>query len=93
MAHEDLSARAVANNNETLYVVRHAEAHPQGYWSDNNYVGAGQWRALNLPNALLDKVMPDQVWSTRPGQHRQMRCLLEGLKKCAASVASETVTS
>jgi hypothetical protein len=44
------------NTNETLYIVRHAEAHPQGYWSDNNYVGAGQWRALDLPNALLVKM-------------------------------------
>ncbi|MGA3010037.1 MAG: hypothetical protein ABSD72_07225 [Terracidiphilus sp.] len=52
-----------ANTKETLYFVRHAEAHPQGYWSDNNYVGAGQWRALDLPNALLGKVSPNQVWA------------------------------
>ncbi|HTP26222.1 MAG TPA: hypothetical protein VMK12_11245 [Anaeromyxobacteraceae bacterium] len=57
---------ATANTNETLYIVRHAEAHPQGYWSDNNYVGAGQWRALDLPNALLGKMAPDQVWSGDP---------------------------
>jgi hypothetical protein len=56
------------NRNETVYIVRHAEAHPQGYWSDNNYVGAGQWRALDLPNALLGKVNPDQVWSMDPAQ-------------------------
>jgi len=49
---------AGANTNETLYIVRHAEAHPQGFWSDNNYVGAGQWRALDLPNALLGKNQP-----------------------------------
>ena len=54
---------AGANTNETLYIVRHAEAHPQGYWSDNNYVGAGQWRALDLPNALLGQISPNQVWS------------------------------
>jgi hypothetical protein len=57
---------AEANTNQTLYIVRHAEAHPQGYWSDNNYVGAGQWRALDLPNALLGKMAPDQVWSADP---------------------------
>ena len=37
------------NTNETLYLVRHAEAHPKDYWSDNNYVGAGQWRAPRRP--------------------------------------------
>lgn len=41
---------AGTNVDETLYIIRHAEAHPQAYWSDNNYVGAGQWRALDLPN-------------------------------------------
>ncbi len=40
------------NTNETLYIIRHADAHPTAYWDDNNYVGAGQWRALDLPNAL-----------------------------------------
>jgi hypothetical protein len=60
------------NTNETLYIVRHAEAHPQGYWSDNNYVGAGQWRALDLPNALNGKVIaPDQVWSMDISQFSQ----------------------
>ena len=45
------------NTNETLYIIRHADAHPRLYWDDNNYVGAGQWRALDLPNALLGKVV------------------------------------
>ena len=62
---------ALINTNETLYIVRHAEAHPQGYWSDNNYVGAGQWRALDLPNALSGKVSPNQVWSMDPSQFTQ----------------------
>jgi hypothetical protein len=56
------------NTNETLYIIRHADAHPQLYWDDNNYVGAGQWRALDLPNALLGKVSPTQVYSIDPGQ-------------------------
>jgi hypothetical protein len=59
------------NKNETIYIVRHAEAHPQGYWSDDNYVKAGQSRALDLPNALRGKVSPNQVWSMDPSQFSQ----------------------
>ena len=62
---------AGANTNETLYLVRHAEAHPQGDWSDNNYVGAGEWRALDLPYALAGRITPDQVWSGDPAQYSQ----------------------
>lgn len=57
-----------ANTNETLYMIRHAEAHPAGQWEDGNYVGAGQWRSLALPNALQGKIAPDQVWSSDPAQ-------------------------
>ncbi len=57
------------NTNETLYIIRHADAHPRLYWDDNNYVGAGQWRALDLPNALLGKVVNvEQVYSNDPAQ-------------------------
>jgi hypothetical protein len=56
------------NTNETLYIIRHADAHPQTYWDNNNYVGAGQWRALDLPNALRGKVSPNQVYSIDPAQ-------------------------
>jgi hypothetical protein len=56
------------NTNETLYMIRHAEAHPQGSWDDGNYVGAGQWRALDLPNALQGKISPTQVYSIDPAQ-------------------------
>ncbi|MGD0229198.1 MAG: hypothetical protein ABSC19_02420 [Syntrophorhabdales bacterium] len=56
------------NTNETVYMIRHAEAHPTGGWDDGNYVGAGQWRALALPNALRDKISPDQVYSIDPAQ-------------------------
>jgi len=59
------------NTNETLYIIRHADAHPQLYWDDNNYVGAGQWRALDLPNALLGKVNVNQVYSNDPAQFGQ----------------------
>src|ERR1035437_3827984 len=59
---------AGTNTNETLYIIRHADAHPQAYWDDNNYVGAGQWRALDLPNALRGKISPNQVYSNDPAQ-------------------------
>jgi hypothetical protein len=56
------------NTNETVYMIRHAEAHPTGFWEDGNYVAAGQWRALGLPNALQGKISPTQVYSIDPAQ-------------------------
>jgi hypothetical protein len=56
------------NTNETVYIIRHADAHPADYWNDNNYVGAGQWRALDLPNTLAGKVNASQVYSIDPAQ-------------------------
>jgi hypothetical protein len=57
---------AGTNTNETVYFVRHAEAHPFIWWDDGNYIGEGQWRALDLPNALRDKIQPTQVYSIDP---------------------------
>jgi len=57
------------NTNETVYIIRHADAHPTPYWNNNNYVGAGQWRALDLPNALRGKINPQQVYSIDPSQY------------------------
>lgn len=51
------------NTNETVYWIRHAEAHPEDNWDDGNFIAAGQWRALDLPNALNGKIHPSQVWS------------------------------
>ena len=56
------------NTNETLYIVRHADAHPLEFWSDGNYICAGQWRALDLPNVLRGKISPDEVYSSDPAQ-------------------------
>ena len=56
------------NTNETIYFVRHAEAHPTEWWEDGNYYGAGQWRALDLPNTLRGKVHPKLVYSIDPAQ-------------------------
>jgi hypothetical protein len=55
------------NTNETIYIIRHAEAHP-GYFDDGNYVCAGQWRALALPGVLRGKISPDQIYSVDPAQ-------------------------
>jgi hypothetical protein len=56
------------NTNETVYIIRHAEAHPESYWDDGNLVCAGQWRALDLPNALRGKISPQVVYSLDPAQ-------------------------
>ena len=56
------------NTNETIYFIRHAEAHPTSWWEDGNYYGAGQWRALDLPNALRGKIHPNLVYSIDPAQ-------------------------
>jgi hypothetical protein len=56
------------NTNETIYFVRHAEAHPTPWWEDGNYYGKGQWRALDLPNALRGKIYPNLVYSIDPAQ-------------------------
>ena len=56
------------NTNETIYIVRHADAHPLNDWSDGNIVCAGQWRALDLPNALRGKISPNLVYSIDPAQ-------------------------
>ncbi len=59
---------AGVNTNETIYFIRHGEAHPTAWWEDGNYYGAGQWRALDLPNALRGKIHPNLVYSIDPAQ-------------------------
>src|ERR1019366_1806350 len=54
------------NTNETFDFIRHVEAHPTPTWEDGNYFGTGQWRALDLPNALRGKINPTQVYSIDP---------------------------
>jgi hypothetical protein len=56
------------NTNQTMYLIRHAEAHPWSGWDDGNFVAAGQWRALALPDALKGKISPTQVYSIDPAQ-------------------------
>ncbi len=60
------------NTNQTVYLIRHAEAHPASGFEDGNFVGAGQWRALALPNfmphALRGQPSPTVVYSIDPAQ-------------------------
>jgi hypothetical protein len=63
---------AGANTNQTVYMIRHAEAHPVRGWDDGNYIGTGQWRALALPDflpgALRGLSAPTMVYSVDPAQ-------------------------
>ncbi len=56
------------STNETIYMIRHAEAHPAATFEDGNFVAAGQWRALGLADALRGKISPDIVYSIDPAQ-------------------------
>lgn len=66
------SVPANINKNSTVYLIRHAEAHPVSGWDDGNFLGAGQWRALYLatalPTALQGKPSPERVYSIDPAQ-------------------------
>jgi hypothetical protein len=61
-----------ANTNQTVYLIRHAEAHPTNSFEDGNFVAAGQWRALSLPNvlpnALRGQTSPNVVYAIDPAQ-------------------------
>jgi hypothetical protein len=60
------------NKNQTVYIVRHAEAHPdkEFKFENGNYVAAGQWRALELGKALSSKLIPtpNLIYSIDPAQ-------------------------
>ncbi len=60
------------NTNQTVYMIRHADAHPERGWDDGNYIGTGQWRALALPyflpGALRGMSEPTMVYSIDPAQ-------------------------
>jgi hypothetical protein len=65
-------APATINTNETLYFIRHANAHPSNVFSNGNYVAMGQWRALYLgtaiPRALQGLPQPTHIYSLDPAQ-------------------------
>jgi hypothetical protein len=61
-----------ANTNQTVYLIRHVDAHPTSVFENGNFVGAGQWRALSLPgflpHALRDQPSPTLVYAIDPAQ-------------------------
>lgn len=60
---------SVINRNETVYFIRHGEAHPTSPWDDGNLIMAGNWRALYLPTALAAKIRtPDFIYAPDPAQ-------------------------
>jgi hypothetical protein len=60
------------NTDETLYFVRHVEAHPDGF-EDGNYVCRGQWRAIGATGILFAKIggRPDYVYSSDPAEIKE----------------------
>lgn len=57
------------NVNETVYFVRHGEAHPADFWDDGNLICQGEWRALYMPSALAGLIKtPDYVFAVDPSQ-------------------------
>ena len=58
------------NTNETVYFIRHAEAHPSKSFDNGNYVCQGHWRALSAPPALLKQLggTPDYIYSSDPSE-------------------------
>lgn len=67
---DSVTVPANSNTNQRVYIVRHANAHPDPAYEfeDGNYVGAGQWRALALSDALRGKISPNMVYSIDPAQ-------------------------
>ena len=63
-----------ANVNQTTYIVRHADAHPDPSFNfeDGNFVGAGQWRSLALANTLRGRIHPTVAYSIDPAQWYQI---------------------
>ena len=56
------------STSQTVYMIRHAEAHPVSSFENGNFVAPGQWRALGLADALRGKISPDLVMSIDPAQ-------------------------
>jgi hypothetical protein len=54
---------------QSVFLVRHVEAHPNDNFENGNYVCQGQWRALGANGILLQKMhgrVPDFVFTTNP---------------------------
>jgi hypothetical protein len=67
--HSGYSLPSGINTNQTVYFIRHGEAHPNQAWDDGNLTMSGNWRALYLPAALAGKIKtPDLVYAVDPAQ-------------------------
>ena len=66
---------AGANRGETVYLIRHAEAHPTPLFENGNLVCQGEWRAIGAGPALVKKIgrVPDFVYASDPSQPMQAR--------------------
>lgn len=66
---------AGVNRNETVYFIRHAEAHPTPLFENGNLVCQGEWRALGAGPILLKKIgrRPDFVYASDPSQPMRAR--------------------
>lgn len=56
------------NTNQTVYFVRHVEAHPNNGFENGNFVCQGEWRAIGVNGILLKKVggKVDNIFTTNP---------------------------
>ncbi len=66
---------AGVNRNETVYFIRHAEAHPTPLFENGNLVCQGEWRALGAGPSLVKKIgrRPDFVYASDPSQPLRAR--------------------
>jgi hypothetical protein len=56
------------NTNQTIYFVRHVEAHPNKNFENGNYMCKGQWRAIGVTKVLNEKFggKVDNIFTTNP---------------------------
>ncbi|MDD5057452.1 MAG: hypothetical protein PHQ60_06240 [Sideroxydans sp.] len=57
------------NTNQTVYLIRHVEAHPNSAFENGNFVCQGAWRAIGANDILLKKMGGNakNVLTTNPG--------------------------
>jgi hypothetical protein len=67
--HAKAPASLQAYRSQTIYLVRHVEAHPVNAFENGNYVCQGQWRALGANGRLMEIMhgrKPDYVYTSNP---------------------------
>lgn len=63
------SSKFQFNANQTVYFIRHVEAHPNVMPENGNFVCQGEWRAIGANQILLDKMggRVKNILTTNPG--------------------------